>query len=559
MKLAGDQLREILIKSGHIKPEEFVSAEKRAKEAGKDIEGFLVEEGVLSDSQLGKIIADSFGWKFIDLREEKIAPEVFQLIPEIVARAQETIVFDRSRDRVRVATAHPDNYEVLKLVEKKTGQIAEVYYATPRAIEDALRYYKSDFFRLINVIIAELRQKLDEERVVSLVDMLLEYAYHSRASDIHLEPGKEEVKVRFRVDGVMHEVFSYFKELHDRLVFRIKILSRLRTDEHALPQDGKFQYQKEDILFDIRVSVVPITTGENIVMRLLLGNIQRFRLEELGLLERDFLKVEAAIRKPYGMILSAGPTGSGKTTSLYAVTQLLNRPEVNIMTIEDPVEYEIGEVNQIQVNAKTGLTFVSGLRSIVRQDPDIIYVGEIRDNETADIAVNAALTGHLLLSSIHANDSGTVFPRLVDLGVAPFLVASSVNVVIAQRLVRKICPHCIETTKLDPHEVSLLSEQKELLHIIKDLSGTERIEDTIFYKGKGCKSCEDLGFLGRTGIFEVLEVADEIKPLIVEKKSSNVIRDKAIEQGMTSMLYDGIIKVFLGITTLSEVIRVTKI
>lgn len=557
MKLNREKLRQILVEAKHLDEGGFSKAEKISEDTKTPIEIVLVDEGLISDSELGKIIADSFGWRYVDLSEEKISFEAFNYIPELVARTQEIIAFDQTKDKIKIATSDPENYPLVKLVEKQTGLLVEVYFATPRAIEDTLRHYQSDYHRTINEAIKELSQVMDENKVVGLVNLILEYAYQSRASDVHLEPAKDGVLVRFRVDGVMHEVTEYFKELHERIVFRIKILSQLRTDEHAAPQDGKFQFESEKISFDVRVSTVPITTGENVVMRILAERAKRLRLEELGLPDGDLKKVERSMRKPYGMILSAGPTGSGKTTSLYAITQTLNRPEINIMTIEDPVEYEMEGVHQIQVNSKTSLTFANGIRSIVRQDPDVILVGEIRDEETADIAVNAALTGHLLLSSIHANDSATVFPRLSDLKVEPFLIASSVNVVIAQRLVRKICSHCIRSYFLGD-EAGLMADQPEVLKLLQEFSGIENLAKVRLYKGEGCKSCGGIGYMGRIGIFEVLEVTDEIKPLISQKASSGEIKEKAVALGMTNMVYNGMEKVFLGITTLAEILRVTK-
>ena len=391
-----------------------------------------------------------------------------------------------------------------------------------------------------------------------MVRLLLEAAYEKRASDIHIEPEKNEVVVRLRIDGRMHDVLHYPIEYHDKVVFRVKILSRLRTDEHAQAQDGRFEISMEGSDINFRVSILPVTHGENVVMRLLSEGFQRLRLEDLGLQSDDLKKVKHAASLPHGMILSSGPTGSGKTTSLYAIMVILNQPDVNLMTIEDPVEYDIRGVRQIQVNNRTNLTFEAGLRSIVRQDPDIIMVGEIRDPQTATIAINASLTGHLLLSTIHANDSAATFPRLYEMDVEPFLIASSVNVIIAQRLVRKICSNCVGSYAPDKEEMLSMNQDENLLEIVKRVSGKKDVKQIRLYKGKGCAVCSHTGYVGRMGLFEVMEVTEKIRPLIVDNTSSDVIRDAAKEQGMRTMLEDGIEKVFQGQTTMSEIIRVTK-
>jgi type II secretory ATPase GspE/PulE/Tfp pilus assembly ATPase PilB-like protein len=344
-------------------------------------------------------------------------------------------------------------------------------------------------------------------------------------------------------------------------------MSRLRTDEHAAPQDGRFSFapgetetDKNAETFDIRLSILPVTNGENIVMRILAEQSQRFSLTDLGFSATDLEKVQRASRKPYGMILSVGPTGAGKTTTLYAVLQILNTSDVNIMTIEDPVEYAVEHVQQTQMNEKKKLTFATGLRSIVRQDPDIIMVGEIRDNETAAIAINAAMTGHLVLSTLHANDAGTTFPRLVDMSIEPFLIASSVNVVIAQRLTRRVCERCRTNYFLGADELALLEAEPELAQLIKRFSGKKDIKKIRFYRGakNNCKLCGDTGYHGRVGIFEVMEVSDKVRALIASRASADVITKEARAEGMKTMLEDGIEKVLEGRTTLEEIIRATK-
>ncbi len=384
--------------------------------------------------------------------------------------------------------------------------------------------------------------------IIGLVNSLIEKAHEVHASDIHIDPLVDKVRVRFRIDGVLQDVYNFPKTIHPEVISRIKVLSRLRTDEHNATQDGRLRQDLSDGRhIDIRVSIVPTYHGENAVLRLLADKSENFDLKSLGFSEGDRKKIITALRKPNGMILSTGPTGSGKTTTLYTMIKMLNSPEVSIITIEDPIEYAIPDVEQIQVNHRTGLTFANGLRSILRQDPNIIMVGEIRDSETANIAVNTALTGHLLLSTLHTNDAATTLPRLLDMGIETYLVASTVNIIIGQRLVRKICEHCKEP-------VALTTAMKEGLKnntLLSDLEGGE----TIFH-GKGCKKCNDSGYSGRICINEVLVADDEIREAILRKASASELKKIAVKNGMTTMLEDGINRTKRGETTLEEVLRV---
>jgi len=398
---------------------------------------------------------------------------------------------------------------------------------------------------------AELAQPIEKISVIRLVDKIIEYSYLARASDIHIDPEEDRVVIRLRIDGVLHNVFVLPKDLQDEVISRIKVITGLRTDEHQAAQDGrlKFQLKEAKINFDIRVSIAPTFYGENAVMRLLVEHGQEYSLETLGFSPRDLDVVKRAIRKPYGMILATGPTGSGKTTTLYTILKTLNTEEVSIITIEDPIEYSIKGIDQIQVNPQTGLTFASGLRSILRQDPNIVMVGEIRDEETANIAVNAALTGHLLLSTLHTNDAATTLPRLLEMKIEPFLIASTVNIAIGQRLVRKICPDCKTQRKVSLAELQSLAKvvPQELL---------EKNKDQIFYYGKGCKNCNNTGYLGRIGIYEVLEVTDAIREAIMNRFNANEIKEIAKKEGMVPMLEGGFNKALQGITTIEEIMRV---
>jgi type IV pilus assembly protein PilB len=559
-----EKLKELLVDPGHVSIEDFNNAQEIAKEKEMSIDRALVEQGYIEDENLGKIIADSIGYPFANLKKaniEEISEKLLEYIPEPVAQSQKAVVFKEDVDGVLfLATNNPDSYEFVKHLEKTTGSKIEVYYATPFVIDMALRRYGGDLQKQARKVIEEIKKNPEgaEQTVVKLADLLFEHAYANTASDIHIEPLEETCIIRFRIDGTLYKVLDYPKEIHERMVSRIKILSRLRTDEKAAPQDGRFEYKVGEANIDVRVSVLPTTEGENVVMRLLMQQGKRFNIDGLGLLEDDLKKIKNNAKKPWGMILVVGPTGSGKTTTLYGVLQLLHKPTVNIMTVEDPVEYNMDGIQQSQVNQKKNVTFATGLRAIVRQDPDIIMVGEIRDEETVNMAIDAAMTGHLVLSTMHANDAATAFPRLLEMGVEPFLIASAVNVSIAQRLVKKICEHCRESYFLSDEDVEIISEDKSFVEMIKIISGKEDLKTVRFFRGKGCDLCQNTGYEGRTSIFEVLEINEDLRKLISEKSSSDAIRKKAIENGMTPMIYDGISKALLGMTTIDEIRRTTK-
>ena len=559
-EISPKRFKEIIIGPGFVSEADFKSAQKKAEEENKDIKEVLAEEGLISDENLGRIIAEELNYSFIDLRKEGISEEVLKIVPELVAKIQEVIVFDKTKQGLKVAMANPKNYEMIKWLEKKTGEKIEVYYATSSSIRETLRFYrkgiKEEFAEIVETQIEKIKEtetKAEDIPIIKIVDTMIEYAYENRASDIHIEPLEKETRIRFRIDGILHNVLTLPKNIHGLVVARIKVLSKLRTDEHFAAQDGKFVAKFGKERFDIRVSIMPITEGENVVMRLLSERVRRFNLEDLGLSEKDLEKINLAINKPYGMILATGPTGCGKTTTLYGILKILNKIEVNISTIEDPVEYDIEGINQIQVNPKTNITFAQGLRSIVRQDPDIIMVGEIRDPETANIAINAAMTGHLVLSTMHANTAATNLPRLTDMGVEPFLVSSSINIIVAQRLVRKICTKCRESYEISRDELKNLNLSENLIGKIFKKEKKIRV-----FHGKGCKACVNTGFSGRIGIFEILEMKDNIQKLVMEKANAGQIQAQAIKNGMTTMLEEGINKVLVGATTIEEIIRATK-
>lgn len=560
MEITAQTLKQFLVDPGHLTEEQLANVFTLSEQTKKPPLDIVVDQGYLSEENLGRVIADGFGCRFVDLRTEKVARDTLLIIPEVVARSQQMVAYSQDDTAVYVATTNPENYELIKLLEKKTGKQVIVAYTTAQGIDAALHSYKSDLRAKVQQLVDMLeKDPRNESGVIELVNLILEYAYDNNASDIHIEPLENASVVRFRIDGILHEVVTYPKQLHETVVFRLKIISRLRIDEHATAQDGRFEYKADTGRFDVRVSIVPTTHGENVVMRILAAeSSHQSRLDELGYTPNHIDIIRKAIAKPYGMILSVGPTGSGKSTTLYTLLQMLNRPEVNIMTIEDPVEFNIEHIQQIPVNVKKDLTFANGLRSIVRQDPDIVMVGEIRDSETANISVNAAMTGHLLLSTLHANDASTTFPRLIDLGVEPFLLASSLNMVVAQRLVRRICDKCRESYSLTEEEKLAIEQNPEIKAKVDTLSEGKPLSEVRFYHGTKCADCGNTGYNGRIGIFEIFEINQELRTLIIQKSSADVIQAKAREMGMESMAADGVNKIFQGITTLEEVIRVTK-
>jgi len=560
--LTNQTLKRILVDSKLISKKDFESAEKEAEEAKTSLENLIVDRGLIGDAELGQLMAEEIGFPFINLRKTKIDKQNLKIVPEIVAKKQKMIVFAKTADGLKVAMFNPNDLQSREFVERKTGEKVIPYFSTEKDISEALKFYKKDineeFEDLISKNLKDLKVTGKEAAaaplpIIKIVDLILNYGYENRSSDIHIEPYDDKTVLRYRIDGVLHDVLTLRRPVHDYLVSRIKIMAKLRTDIHENSQDGHFSFQAENEKVDVRVSVVPIEEGEKIVMRLLAGGSQMFSFEDLGLEEKDMAILQRNIKKPWGMILVSGPTGSGKTTTLYAALKILNRREVNICTIEDPIEYDIEGINQIQVNPKTNLTFFEGLKAIMRQNPDIIMVGEIRDVETAKLAVNAALTGHLVLSTFHAIDAATSLTRLEDMEVEPFLITSCVNVVISQRLVRKICPQCIESYEAPLSQISKLLPE-EFVGMLPKTKGNK----ILLYRGKGCDLCQGTGYLGRLGIFEVLEMSESIKKMVIEKKDAYQIKEQARKEGMSLMIEDGLKKVERGVTTLEEVLRAVK-
>ena len=556
MLLPDAQIKSLLLQSGQVSEQTLLDLAQSAINARISLQEAAIEKDAISDENLGILIANFLKYPFISLTKVTIPEEIFRIVPERLARKYKVICFAKDADGIKLAMANPANAELLEMTSKKTKLKATPYFATERDLENALQSYRKDLQQTFDEILKGaigVNIASDDAPIAKIVDLLITYAYRDKASDIHIEPEDKNLLVRFRIDGILHDVLNLDKKLQERIITRIKILSRLRTDEHFSAQDGKMRLSIDDDDLDLRVSIIPIAEGEKAVLRLLSSHFRQFSLLDLGMKEQDLKKVNAAINRSYGMILSTGPTGSGKKTSIYSIVKILNTREKNITTIEDPIEYRIKGVNQIQVNVKSNLSFATGLRSILRQDPNVIFVGEIRDSETAGIAVNAALTGHLVVSTLHTNDAATALPRLIDMKVEPFLVASTVNVIIAQRLVRKICDSCKVQTLLKRSD--LLKNIPEEI-IVKYFSSEENLP---VFAGKGCKLCHHTGYSGRIGVFEVLEMTESIRKLIADKNDSDVIAKEAIKEGMTSMQEDGLDKVVKGITTFEEVLRVTKV
>jgi len=554
MQFDDKKIKEVLLGGNYVTPERIEEAEKFLKtHRESNLADYLLSSGLVTREVLGQVISGSFGLPYVDLSSVRPPREQVLKIPETTAKKHRVVLFSEDEKGFVVATDSPDQPDlVLKLKQilplgmGKSKREIILAYAFPDDINQTLVHYKQPLKTLFTKII-ETHERVAPE----IIEEILEDAIVHRASDVHFEPQEKEVVVRFRVDGVLQEAGRIPKEYYENILNKIKVQSHLRIDEHFSAQDGAMRYNRKSgdrKPIDIRVSIVPTLDGEKIAIRLLSQYVRSFTLDDLGLSIEDQKLVTDSSKKPFGMILVTGPTGSGKTTTLYALLKILNRPDVNITTIEDPVEYKILGVNQIQVNPQTNLTFAKGLRSIVRQDPDVVLVGEIRDSETAEIAVNAALTGHLLLSTFHANDSATAIPRLIDMGVEPFLLASTLELIAAQRLVRKICESCRQSKEMKIRDV------EKILPNATQYFPNKR--DVTFYEGKGCNVCGNTGYRDRMAIFEFINVTREIQELILTNPSTEQVWKLARSQGAHSLFEDGLRKVKSGMTTLEELLRV---
>lgn len=572
MHITNEDLKSVILGTGLIKEDEFDSAKEEAFRGGQQVVDVLIGRGNISEDYLVDYLAQFFKVPVIDLKKEELKKEIIELIPESYAKVHRVIAFgfDREKNIAKVAMIDPLDLETQEYLKAKfEGAQVLPHMMAPSSFKHALKQYKKKIGEEFNKIIednikqsmeagigpgteSDLSRMAEAVPIISILDSILEHAASLGASDVHFEPFEDKFIIRFRIDGIMHEILTLPKQIAPILVARVKVLSNLQIDIHSSPQDGRFRFEVEDQKVDVRVNIMPTFYGEKTEMRLLRGSARPLNLAELGLSEKGQLIIEDSIKKTHGMILVTGPTGHGKTTTLYAMLHLLNTPNVNIVTIEDPIEYEVPRINQTQVNAKAGITFAAGLRALVRQNPDIIMVGEIRDNETVDIAINSALTGHLVLSTLHTNDAPTAVPRLIDMGAPQFLLASTLNVVVAQRLVRKICNVCVTSYK--PADEIRQHIQKQM-----DFAGVGKYKVPEFlYKGKGCKLCNFTGYRGQIGIFEIFSVTDSIRDLIMKQASSDEIKKIAIREGMTTMFEDGLTKVESGTTTIEEVLRVIR-
>ncbi len=557
-----EQFHEALVEHGTITEDQFQSVidSREAKEAG--IGEALVVRGVISESQLGQMLAWWYKVPYFDFGKEGVDHEITNLLPESFVREQRVIpVSHRAQEGFKVATTDPQNIVLRCLLEKYLRDRVQFVFATDRQIAGHLYLFQQNLGENIKKILKQpaVSGNATDTKAVTIVDTLISFAYQTGVSDIHLESGEKITMVRFRVDGVLHDMAEIPPEIHQAVISRLKVMARLPTDETRKTQDGKILFQSpwHDAV-DIRLSLVPTTHAENAVLRLLTDRNKNFSFHDIGLRERDAEKVLNASHQPWGMILVAGPTGSGKTTTLYSVLKMLNDRDIHIVTIEDPVEYDMKGVTQIQVNEKVGLTFAGGLRSIVRQDPDIIMVGEIRDRETAGIAINAAMTGHLVLSTIHTNDAATTFVRLIDMGAEDYLLASTINVVIAQRLIRRICLGCIQSVFLTPSQIQIIERIPKAKEYFLSISEKQNLSDVRLFAGKGCGACHQTGYKDRVGIFEVLVVTEKIRQGIMEGKEAETIKEIAQSEEMTTMLQDGFNKALVGLTTIEEVLHETQ-
>ncbi len=537
-----ETIKSLLLSQSYISEADSAAAEK----AGKDSAGYidyLIRHELLTKTLLGQALAEGYKIPFSDLGLRPATKEQVALIPEDMARAQRLVVVRATDVEVTLASDQPDKLDIAKIQPLFSAKKLVLTYTLPEYINSVLELYQRPLATRFSEIISSSKRVAPE-----LVDEVIKDALNFRASDIHFEPRRDWVTVRFRVDGTLREAGHMPRNYYDNVLNRIKVESGMRIDEHLAAQDGAMQRISGEHMVDLRVSLIPTVEGEKIVMRVLGSYMASFSLAQVGLSDAHREIVERCIAKPFGMILTVGPTGSGKTTTLYSLLKMLNKPDVNITTIEDPVEYKMADTNQIQVRNSSDVTFTKGLRSIVRQDPDIILVGEIRDRETAEISVNAALTGHLLLSSFHANDASTAIPRMISMGIEPFLLASTLEVVIAQRLARKICTVCRYSVPATQTIDTLQSLGVKWAEYISP-------SDTV-YAGKGCSACAGSGYKGRSALFEIIEVTPDLQRLTMTSPSAQDIERLARNEGSRSMFDDGMSKVKQGITTLTEVLRV---
>ncbi len=603
MRISDALVERLLVDNKQVTSEQIEALKVQKTSEKKPLQDVVIQNNVLSEKELTKLYADEIDVPYVEFNPRDLKKETLRLIPERIARQYGVIVYGLAKDGTKLlAMEDPDDIQAVNFLQKHLGDKLQVNIAARGAIQVALDQYRGNIgSELTKVMIPEDAEEEDEEideedlaedsPIAQTVNLLIEYAVSAGASDIHIEPREDHVIVRYRVDGVLREANKLPKKVHSALISRIKILANLKIDERRVPQDGRFKVQIGSTVYALRVSTLPITEGEKVVMRILNESSQAQTLEELGYWGSPLATINEAIKQPHGLILITGPTGSGKSTSLFSILSILNKPSINISTVEDPVEYKIPGANQVQVNPKAGMTFVAGLRALLRQDPNIIMVGEIRDTETANLGTQAALTGHLVFATLHTNNAATCLPRLLDMSIEPFLIASTVRAVVGQRLVRRLCPDCRQSYSPDSATLKQIanifntddSSVLKNLHKLEEearevgigrstqlpsksrqsgsTDGLSTSETKIAQLWKasddGCTNCGHSGYKGRIGIYEVLSNTSSVQKLIVSNATSDVIQNEAIKQGMITMQVDGLIKALRGQTTIEEILRVT--
>ncbi len=602
MRISDALVEKLLVGANKITNQQLTEVKQQKEAQKKPLQDLLIQSNIITEKDLTKLYAKEIDLPFVELNPKEIKHEVLHLIPERIARQYNVVLFGIEEDgNKQLAMADPDDIQAISFLQKQIGNKLKVSVATNTNIQAALDQYRGTIGNELTKVISpegtseeEAEEEIDEadlaedSPIAQTVNLLIEYAIRSGASDIHIEPRESYISVRYRVDGILREANKLPKKVHGALVSRIKILSNLKIDERRAPQDGRFKIQLGGAMYALRVSTLPITEGEKVVMRILNESSTAATLEELGYWGISLDNVNQAILQPHGMILVTGPTGSGKSTSLFSILSLLNKPSVNISTVEDPVEYRIPGANQVQLNPQAGMTFATGLRALMRQDPNVIMVGEIRDGETADIAVQAALTGHLVFATLHTNNAATCLPRLLDMGIEPFLIASTVRAVVGQRLVRRLCVDCREVITPDAPVLKEIADifgtdnaavMKNVHQLeqqaldggigktstgksqvdIAQLSTTETKISRLFKAhDEGCETCGHSGYKGRMGIYEVLSNSLAVQKLIVMNSTSDDLQEQAIKDGMITMQVDGLIKALRGQTTIEEILRVTS-
>ncbi len=592
MRLSDATVEQLLVDNDKITDAKLDDLKEQQRQNNRPLQDLVVKNDVVNEKVLTQLYAKFADIPFVELNPKEVDKEVMLSLPEKISRQYNAVVFADDGNAKSLAMEDPDDMQAVDFIQKQIGSDFKLFIATKENILQTLENFRDGMAEEINDVVAvqeeqEVRDEVSDEDIAEnspiakTVNLILEFAVRSSASDIHIEPREEFVQVRYRIDGVLREANKLPRNVMAALVSRIKILSNLKIDERRVPQDGRFKVTVAGKRYALRVSTLPISEGEKVVMRILDESNKALTLEELGYWGWSIDKINAAIHQPYGMVLVTGPTGSGKSTSLYSALTILNQPDVNISTVEDPVEYKIQGANQTQVNPTAGMTFIAGLRALLRQDPNIIMVGEIRDAETANLGVQAALTGHLVFSTLHTNNAATCLPRLLDMGIEPFLIASTVRAVVGQRLVRRLCKNCREEYSPQKADVDVIGKMfgvsnaasVQRVHELEKVAAQQGIGADIGGKlsstassiarlyrphPEGCDECGHSGYKGRMGIYEVLDNSIAVQKLIVANATSNTIQEQAIKEGMMTMQVDGFIKALRGQTSIEEILRVTR-